>query len=228
MYDRSLLPPTLLSPASLPPAVALWALLPKGLLPAALLLGLVTVAGAPPAHAADWIADPEASRLSFIFERFGKPAEGRFDRFEGEGRFEPTDPGSAALELRIETGSIVLGNALESAFATSAEWFDSRNHPVATYRLIGLTPLGEDRYTASGTLEIKGRRLFLEAPLRLERDGDRARATGSLEIERGRYRLGEGPISALIDIGTRVTVRFELIARVIAADTASEPAPALD
>lgn len=169
--------------------------------------------GALPAGAADWAADPATSRMGFIYQRADAPAPGSFERFSGWGRFDPTRPNEAELRLEIETRSIALGSLLESAFATSAEWFDSGEHPVAVYELARLTPLSGDRYEALGTLTIKGRSQVVTSEIELEvTDGLRARASGSLMVNRRDFGLGVGPISAFVTIGDEVTVTFDLAA----------------
>jgi len=143
----------------------------------------------------------------------GEPTEGVFTRFAGEGRFDPAAPEEATLELRIESASIDLGDAKASAFATSAEWFDSANHPQIVYRLHALSRLEGDRYRAEGELTIRGRTRLIVTPIELEIGETEARASGTLRIDRRDYLLGVGPMSLFVDIGREVAVRFELVAR---------------
>ena len=89
---------------------------------------LVALAMAPAAAlAVDWTVVPEQSRVLFDYQRNSQPAEGNFAVFEGEGVFDRDAPGDATLELRIDSASIDLDDSLASAFATSAESFDSKN-----------------------------------------------------------------------------------------------------
>lgn len=163
--------------------------------------------------ATQWAVAPEDSRIVFRYEADGAPAEGVFTRFSGEGTFDPAAPGDATLELRIESASIDLDDARASAFATSAEWFDSANHPHIVYRLIGLTPLGGTGYRAVGELAVRGRTRPITTVIELEIGEEVARASGTLEIDRKDYGLGAGPISLFVEIGREVAVRFELVAR---------------
>ncbi|MEM6973618.1 MAG: YceI family protein [Pseudomonadota bacterium] len=184
-----------------------------GLLQAAFLLLVPTAA-----LAGGWSADPGASEIAFIYERGGNPADGAFTRFSGSGRFDPADPTAAELTLIIDTGSIELGNALESAFATSVEWFDSTSHPDAVYRLLTLQPTGPGTYEALGTLTIKGREKSLVTEIALAEvpapggGPTRVMAQGSLEVDRRFFGLGTGHLSALVTIGDAVQVDFMLVA----------------
>ena len=122
--------------------------------------------------------------------------------------------------LRIDSASFDLNDTLASAFATSAEWFDSVNHPQIVYRLMKLTPKSGNSYHAVGELMIRGRTRPIESTIILDfaaSDGSgaasvEAHASGSLVMDRKDYRLGVGPMALFVDIGREVTVRFELTA----------------
>lgn len=165
------------------------------------------------AREVDWQVAPAASRIGFAYSLNGKPAEGRFDAVTGGGRFDPADPSGALLEMRIAAGSIDLGNPVFSAFATSAEWFDARNHPEVVYRLTGLEPLGGPDYRAHGEIELRGRTGRSVSDIRLEVVEGEARASGRLSLDRTDYLLGVGPSSLVVDVGREVTVSFDLVAR---------------
>ena len=164
------------------------------------------------APALDWSVQPEKSRVLFDYLRNGQPAEGRFTIFTGGGMFDRNAPGDATLELRIESRSIDLDDSMASAFATSAEWFDSDNHPQVIYRLLKLTPEGGDRYHAIGELTIRGRTRPIETTITLDIGADEAHASGSLILDRKDYWLGIGPTALFVDIGREVAVRFDLTA----------------
>ena len=174
---------------------------------------LALAGGGGPAAAMEWSVAPDDSRIVFEYEADGEPAEGTFERFSGAGSFDPGAPGEAMLELRIRTKSIDLGDPKASAFATSAEWFDSANHPEIVYRLVELAHLKDDRYRAEGDLTIRGKTRPVTTAISLEVTAAEARASGTLDINRKDYGLGVGPMSLFVEIGPRVAVRFDLVAR---------------
>ena len=178
----------------------------------AVLLTIVPVMLPTTAAATEWALAPERSRIGFEYQQNRKPTEGMFTRFDGEGEFDPAAPAHATLELRIESGSIDLNDNLASAFATSAEWFDSAIHPLVTYRLTSLEPLGGDDYKAQGTLTIRGRTRPIETTITLVLGADEAHAEGVLDIDRRDYGLGVGPSAIFVEIGSEVAVHFELTA----------------
>lgn len=160
-----------------------------------------------------WQVVPARSSIRFQYVLDGEPAEGRFTDFGGRGRFDADRPAAARFTLEVESVSIDLGNRLVSAYATSSEWFDAKHHPVIRYRLLGLAPRGGNEYTATGDITIKGRTERLETGLKLVIGDEEARAEGSLGLSRRRFGLGTEISDLLVEIGDRVTVRFDLVAR---------------
>ena len=172
---------------------------------AAMLLPLPTVA-------AEWAVDPARSEIVFEYQRAGAPANGIFAEFSGTGSMDAAEPGAATLEIRISTESIDLYDTMASAFATSAEWFDSKNHPDVIYRLHTLNPIEPPLYEAQGTLTIRGKSQPITTEIRLEIGETQATASGTLKIVRNDYLLGVGPSAAFVEIGPDVGVRFDLTA----------------
>lgn len=166
-----------------------------------------------PAAPAAWVVVPEGSSIAFDYSRAGQVAVGKFTEFTGTGQLDPGDPVGATLEIRIDSKSIDLGDSMASGFATSAEWFDSRNTREVVYRLRKLTPTGGDSYSAEGDLTIRGQTKAIVTPVTLSIGADKAHATGSLAVVRADYGLGVGPSAAFVEIGPDVAVRFDLIAK---------------
>ncbi|MCL5778468.1 YceI family protein [Limibaculum sp. FT325] len=196
---------------SVPPLAARIARRPAA---AVFLLLAVSLAGRATAQdLPEWVIDPGASEVAFDFVLDGKPDGGVFRAFSGSGEFDAAHPEAATLAISIDTASVDLGNAIVNAFATSAEGFDSANHPEAVYRLTGLEPTGGDGYLARGVVTIKGRQQALETPITLGIGPNAARAEGRFEVDRTRFGLGVGPFSSLIDLEPMVGVHFVLNAR---------------
>jgi len=167
-----------------------------------------------PAAAASlpWEIAPTESRIDFDYVRNGTPDEGQFVVFRGTGSFDREDPGSAKLTLEIDSKSIHLSDPVASAFATSAEWFDSANHPHVVYRLIRLVSEGGNIDHALGDLTIRGKTKPVETTITLDIGDGEAHASGELQVDRTDYLLGIGPSALFVSIGERVAVRFDLMA----------------
>lgn len=162
-----------------------------------------------------WSTDLDASRISFQYVLDGKRKQGAFHDFQANGRFSPDALEKAEMTLKVKTRSIDLSNALASAYATSAEWFDSKNHPYVEFHLTGLTSLGGTSYRADGKLMIRGKSKPTSLELNLEFTDGAARARGTLNITRRDFWLGFGPSTALVDVGPDVAVEFDLRAETL-------------
>ena len=171
-------------------------------LTAALAVALILTPVVAPAK--QWVIAPAQSYVVFEYERGGELRHGRFTGFAGEGTLDPEALGEARLELRLATDSIDLGsglaNALANALATSTEWFDSANHPLAVYRLRALTPLEDGSYWATGEITIRGRTRPITAGLVLEIGDEAAHAVGSLRLDRTEFQVGFGLTALLVGI----------------------------
>ncbi len=176
---------------------------------AALILSIIPAI----ATAASWQVDINASQVNFDYVKDGASTSGSFAEFSGTGQLDPAKPGAAELTIKIDTRSIDLNDRLASIYATSAEWFDSKNHRFITYRLTKLSPRSDGRFDAQGMLSVRGETKPVTSVIALDLDGPIASATGTIKLDRSDYLLGFGPSMALVDIGPEVAVRFNLRAR---------------
>lgn len=181
-----------------------------GLKIAALVLWMMPMA----VNAATWVVEPQGSSVAFDYMRNGNPATGTFATFKGTGEFNPDRPEDASITIRIDTRSIDLMDTMATAFATSAEWFDSKNHPFVIYELTELKPRPDGMYAAKGLLTLRGKTMPVSSVLDLDLDNGAAKATGTLRLNRVDYLLGVGPSAAFVEIGREVSVRFNLTGRV--------------
>ncbi|MEM9046512.1 MAG: YceI family protein [Pseudomonadota bacterium] len=164
------------------------------------------------ALAKGWTVDQERSEILFTYERAGKPDTGRFHEFAGEGFLDLGKLEATRLWIRIESSSIDLNDSVASAFATSAEWFDSKNHPLVVFELTEIEQLNETDFISSGDLTIRGKTKRVEVPIQLTIKDGEAFAKGDIQIDRSDYLLGFGPGAAFVTIGDVVSVNFDLTA----------------
>lgn len=181
---------------------------------------LIAAAASGRAQAVEWAVVPEASAIVFSFVLNGAPGQGAFRAMSGEGVFSEGNPAATRFELRIPTASLDLGNPLYSAFAQSADWFDTASHPDAVYRLARLTPLPDGRWEALGDITVKGRLVVMRTPIDIEIGPDAARARGALLFDRRAVGVGVGPSALFVTLDPDVTVTFDLVARPAATDGA--------
>jgi len=126
--------------------------LPSPLATAAALSGLLAATSV---LAADYTQAP-GSTLVFATKYDGEVFTGRFPGFQTRLSFDPADPAAGKLEVDIPLAGTSSGNSDRDATLQSADFFNVARFARAHYRATGFRALGENRYAADGTLELRG------------------------------------------------------------------------
>jgi len=159
--------------------------------------------------ASDWTMNTDSSQLTFEGTQAGAPFQGSFADFSSEITLDPANLEKASISVEIVTASANSGSAERDGALPGVDWFDVATHPIASF--ISSTVTKTDAgYMAEGTLTIKGTALPVTLPFSLNIDGDEAKATGSLSINRNDYGIGTGPLSPMV--GNEVAITFDLVA----------------
>jgi cytochrome b561 len=130
------------------------------------------------------------SSITFSGTYGGNAMRGRFDSWRGDIRFDPGNLGASQAVITIQTGSARTGISELDGGLSSAEAFDTANHPTATFRTTRITHRGGNNYEAQGTLSLKGRAISLAVPFTLTIAGDRATFSGQTRIDRTQANVG--------------------------------------
>src|SRR5437868_4665499 len=117
--------------------------------------------------AGGWVIDPRYSEIAFSGIHAGVPFRGRFTRWQADLRLDSADLTRSHIAATIETASASDGVPLHDASLPQAEWFDTADHPLATFRATRIRQGGDHRYVIDGTLTIKGRDIAV-SPLALQ------------------------------------------------------------
>ena len=141
----------------------------KQILP--LLWGL-TLAG--PAFAADWKMDPAGSKLEFVATFEKTPAPGVFKEFDARLRFDPEKAAGGSLDVTIKVTSADMAIPDVNKEIRNKDWFDYAGFPQAEFHSTDLRRVEGNRYTARGTLSLKGAKQPVEVPFTWTASGDGA------------------------------------------------------
>ena len=106
---------------------------------------------------ATWSIDAGHSAVHFgVRHMMFTKIRGRFTRWSGELRLDPSELPSSRVEVTIDAGSIDTGDAQRDAHLKSADFLDVERFPEVTFRSTKVEDLGEGKLRVSGELTIRG------------------------------------------------------------------------
>lgn len=108
--------------------------------------------------ATKWVIDPTHSEVTFKVKHLViSTVTGNFKNFEGAletpGESDFTD---AKVEFSIDTDSISTNQEQRDQHLRSPDFFDAESHPKIAFKSTSFTKEGDDEYTLSGDLTVKG------------------------------------------------------------------------
>ena len=174
----------------------------KHLLVASLLTAL-------PASGAEFtVLHPQQSSITFVSRQMGVPVEGSFRKFTARIAVDPARPETGTARIDIDLASIDTGIVEADEEVAGKKWFDTQNHPIASFTSSGVGQSGKGRYEALGKLTIKGKSLGIKAPFTLKQNADMLVIDGMFPIRRLDYGIGTGIWSDTDTVADEVRIRF--------------------
>ena len=104
-----------------------------------------------------WQLDPYHTQVEFSAKHLGMmTVRGYFDEVSTAADIDPDHPETAKVEATISTASIRTNNGIRDNDIRSSNFLDVENWPMMTFKSTTIEPAGQDRYTLTGDLTIKG------------------------------------------------------------------------
>lgn len=148
------------------------------------------------------------SRVHFTFTVQNQESQGSFSESVVELLLDRNNPAKSSLNATVNTATVTTGTSQIDATLLGNDWFDVKNHPQASFTSRELVAVGEDRYSASGTLRIKGIARDLIFPMDLVYVEKEPKATGSFTINRLDFELGSASQPDEETVGYQIEVGF--------------------
>jgi polyisoprenoid-binding protein YceI len=162
------------------------------------------------ASAADWIADPAASTISFSGTQLGAPFTGHFKRFTATINFDSAHPEAGHALVLIDTASATTGDVQRDEALPQADWFDAKTVGQARFEAAHFVAKGGDTYDAVGSLTIRNIKRDVTLPFKLTVAEGKAHAVGHLQLVRTDFGVGQGdwatPQWVALEVGVDIDV----------------------
>jgi len=155
----------------------------------------------------------KGSTLGFSATWSENAIEGRFKTWTADILFSPDALDRSKLTVAIDTSSVDTGDAQRDQSLPSGDFFDTAEHPKATFTATKFRKTGEGKFVADGTLDLRGVKKPLSLPFTLKIDGDTATARGVTTLDRTTFGVGQGEWASTDEIAAKVKVSFSLTAK---------------
>jgi len=131
-------------------------------------------------------------RLGFSLTSGDSTYRGNFSDWSGAIRFNPEHPETADIRIDVRLASASLGDATQDEMLQGGDFFASAANPTATWRSTLVRQTGPNRYSASGTLSLKGASRPQSLTFTLSGEGLRRHVEGNASIDRTAFGVGTG------------------------------------
>src|SRR5438105_4364726 len=104
-----------------------------------------------------WQFDPFHTQVEFAAKHLGMmTVRGHFAEISATGNIYPDNPEASSVDVTIQTASIRTHNENRDNDLRSSNFLEVDKYPTITFRSTKIEPAGQDRYTMTGDLTIKG------------------------------------------------------------------------
>ena len=104
-----------------------------------------------------WQFDPYHTQVEFAAKHLGMmTVRGHFAEITATGHIDPDHPEASSVEVTIQTASIRTHNSQRDNDLRSSNFLEVDKYPTINYKSTSIEPAGQDRYTMTGDLTIKG------------------------------------------------------------------------
>jgi len=149
-------------------------------------------------------SDSEQSVVNFKIKNMKvRTITGIFTGMKGEVRFDPSIPDSSYFNVSIDAASVNTESNRRDNHLRNEDFFHVEKFPLISFESTSIQPASEG-FTATGILTMRGVRKEVKIPFAYNNN----RFTGTLDINRFEYKIGEGTGTAAVD----ETARLEIIA----------------
>jgi len=149
------------------------------------------------------------SAVKAVISVLGTPTDVNFAESSVTASINTSSPEKSTLQASVTTASAASGNKQVESSLPDAEWFDSENHPTATFTSQSMTLASAGVYSVTGTLTIKDISDTHTFDMTISDVEGVRTATGEFVVDRTVYELGLLSQPNEDNVANAVTITFE-------------------
>jgi polyisoprenoid-binding protein YceI len=150
------------------------------------------------------------STLTFTFEQAGAASQGSFRQFTVEMAYDARNPAAGSLKVNVQVASLDTQDKDRDSTLSSAELFDTKQFPQATYVATSFAQGAGGRLDAVGKLTLRGVTRDLRIPLTIRPSGPGLELTGETSIKRLDFGVGQGEWQSTEWVGDVVKINYKV------------------
>jgi polyisoprenoid-binding protein YceI len=165
----------------------------------------------------DYVLDAAGTRIGFVARHaMATRVRGHFERFDGSGHLDDTDPSKSWFRLTIQATSIQTRNQRRDDQLRSS-FLNVDDHPALTFTSTRVHRLGDTLFEVAGDLIIRGvtrpvtMNLVLVGPERDPRGDLRVVLKGGVTIDRNGWGVNWNGVTRVM-VSPKVTVELDVTA----------------
>ncbi len=121
-----------------------------------LFLALGAFIASPLGAAETYLIDPAHSSVTFNVRHFLAKVPGWFAKFNGTITVDPADFSRNTVEATVDVASVNTNQENRDKHLRTPDFFDTTNHPTATFRSTRWSKTGDDTYDVTGEFSLHG------------------------------------------------------------------------
>lgn len=104
-----------------------------------------------------WQFDPYHTQVEFAAKHLGMmTVRGHFNEVNATGVIDPDHPEASSVEVTVQATSIRTNNSKRDEDLRASTFLETDKYPTITFKSTKIEPAGQDRYTLTGDLTMKG------------------------------------------------------------------------
>jgi cytochrome b561/polyisoprenoid-binding protein YceI len=170
-------------------------------------------AGAIPAGSTPRWTVNAGGRLGWSSSWSGANINGSFSRWTGDISFNPDALDKSKIKVSVDLASVASGDGERDGTLKSDDFFGVAAHPTAIWTSTRIRPLGGNRYSADGTLSLRGVDKPMSLNFTLDLADKDAKVSGGGSLNRTDFGVGQGDYTKTDEIPDAVKITFNFRAK---------------